>query len=274
MMASATIAKHDEVGGMAFARVDEGFIVIDGCFMLPQEVSSGEVDYEHTEAMRYAIDHAIAVERLHELRVQWHSHGSMGTFFSTKDEDAIVRVSKTGLKWLVNIIVNNKGEFRARLDQFECGEPWNTHVVDLDLKILRTPGINTDAQDQFDRLVKKQKPQFGYHGYGGGGQFGSSYFDDDFDWNTTEWDYERQCWVTTKKEENNTVKQLPTASQIADEELRIQAIQDAIECLVGCDVDFFLEGRDINSLNLKDWEDLMEDFAINEEDIQEHLTKP
>lgn len=46
----------------------------------------------------------------------WHSHANMGVFFSKTDTDTIE--SSTEFPWLVSLVVNKKGESKARLDVY------------------------------------------------------------------------------------------------------------------------------------------------------------
>lgn len=105
-----------EVGGLGYARVeDEDTIIVDEIFLVPQQVSSGGVDFD-SDAISIAIEKAIEDDRLNDLRFSWHSHGNLGVFWSSTDEGGIRDYLEGGAPWLASMVVNHKGDTKARLD--------------------------------------------------------------------------------------------------------------------------------------------------------------
>lgn len=68
-------------------------------------------------------------ERSRELRFRWHSHGESPTFWSPTD---LRDIESWESDWAVNLVINLRGDYLARLDIFE---PLRVRNVELDLMI-------------------------------------------------------------------------------------------------------------------------------------------
>lgn len=110
-----------EVGGFATAMydADSNSLIVSEPFLIPQEVSAGEVSYDDSGL-------AFAIERFGDklddpkfMAVAWHSHVNMDTFWSTTDEDLIERYAKAGIKKLMCIVMNKKQKYKCRVDFFD-----------------------------------------------------------------------------------------------------------------------------------------------------------
>lgn len=145
-------AVSGEIGGLGYATAQDGFILVDKVFLIPQIRSSGHVDFadhEYTvtlpdggdcdDAMSWALEKAVADDRVEDMRFSWHSHGSISVCWSSTDEEAI---GKYGMMtpWLVSAVLNREGKMLTRLDVFNT--PLIGHVTMKDLKSSPVP--NTD----------------------------------------------------------------------------------------------------------------------------------
>lgn len=105
-----------EVGGVGYCTADEdGNVVVDHVFLLPQEVDSGSVEFA-PDATAIAIERSYLDERAEDLRFSWHSHGELDTFWSNTDDSAIEKYLEGGAEWLVSLVVNRKGSRLGRID--------------------------------------------------------------------------------------------------------------------------------------------------------------
>lgn len=282
MCMAAEKAGSDEVGGFAFVKLDNNELIVDGAFLVPQEISMSEVDYEDTDAMNFATDYAMRINRINELRVMWHSHGPMKPFPSNTDMEAIEKVKSTGIKWFVNLIINKNGDFYGRIDQFGCGDPYDWIHYELDLKVLRSSDTRNDMEEQYKRLVKRKYSRTMVSG-GYAGQFGQGYGgtptnvtpfqgrggnDDELDvW----WDHVTGEWVSDSGLaviESTTVD----INKVAEDELKIKAIKEQLEPLESFDLDWWLPtGASEDQMTLADWEALadMYDLMPDEYDYQD-----
>ncbi len=115
-------AVNTEIGGWGYARLDGGDLIWDRVFLVPQEVSHSEVDFEATGGDVTAIERAISDGVLDDpafVWVSWHSHHSMKPFWSETDNARIAAMAKTGVTRLLSFVGCHDGDYRLRLDVFD-----------------------------------------------------------------------------------------------------------------------------------------------------------
>ena len=142
-----------EVGGFGFAdKDDDGNIVIDKILLTKQTATAAHVDHDDEGLNEFALKHADNIER---IRLQWHSHGDLGAFFSTTDDDNIDGLMKSGIPWLASIVITKKLETEARVD---INEPFRVSVADVEIEI-ENEGIEPepDWKEEYDENVTEPK---------------------------------------------------------------------------------------------------------------------
>jgi len=158
IIAACEKADSKEVGGFAYVTQSEnGFFIIDDPFLVPQEVSCGEVDYENTDGLSYAIEKSIEEDRIEQLRCSWHSHGSMNTFWSNIDEEAIDKFRDQGTPWIISLLFNNKGNCTSRIDIFNNDLLGRITLEKVEVNILSYPGVYDEVDKEYKKLVKEKK---------------------------------------------------------------------------------------------------------------------
>lgn len=112
-----------EIGGWGYAfQQDDGSFDWDEVFLVPQVVSSSEVDFESTDGDVVAIEKALADGVLDNDRfcwVSWHSHHTMKAFWSGTDDKRIAAMHKAGVKKLLSFVGCHDTTYKARLDVFD-----------------------------------------------------------------------------------------------------------------------------------------------------------
>jgi hypothetical protein len=115
-----------EVGGMGYAfKQDDGSLLWRDAFLIPQEVSSSEVDFEKTGGDQRAIERAVEDGVLDDPRfvwVSWHSHHTMKAFWSGTDDSRIAAMSKVGITRMLSFVGTHSGEYEMRFDLFGVEE--------------------------------------------------------------------------------------------------------------------------------------------------------
>lgn len=165
MFALAHEIGDSEIGGLAVVKALPAEIEWVDVIVPRQEVDSGGVWFEPdglAEAMEQfqARQEAGDYEDGCELRGSWHSHGKMGVFFSGDDKDVIAKYGEAGTPWLSSIIINHKGEIKARLDHWKLPDPIGpAYWEDVEVKILAHPSDNSAqmARDIVKDRVEKRK---------------------------------------------------------------------------------------------------------------------
>jgi hypothetical protein len=137
-----------EIGGWGYARLDGRILIWDEVFLVPQEVSDSEVDFEATGGDVAAIERGIndgALEDPAFVWVSWHSHHSMQPFWSKTDNARIAAMANTGITRLLSFVGSQDGTYRMRLDVFDV----HAHDVSLgqvsldELKLISADDVFT-----------------------------------------------------------------------------------------------------------------------------------
>lgn len=122
----------EEISG--FGRVTEvtpGVFRITEVFLVEQDTTSG-AHVEITEGFaKFCAEEMAAGRELSDIHFWWHSHVNMESFWSDTDERT-ARSLDTG-DWLIALVGNKKGEFRAR---FELYRPIRVAFDNLPLHVL------------------------------------------------------------------------------------------------------------------------------------------
>ena len=111
-----------EVGGMGYAFLqDDGSLAWQDTFLIPQEVTASEVDFEITGGDQHAIERAVNDGVLDDPRfvwVSWHSHHTMKAYWSSTDDKRIAAMNEVGVKRMLSLVGNHAGEYEMRFDLF------------------------------------------------------------------------------------------------------------------------------------------------------------
>ncbi len=146
-------APHEVTGiGTIRASPDQRKLQVIEIFLPSQQVTP-----EHSQFEEGALNSIIYKliqrdpERAEELRFRWHSHGESPTFWSPED---LRDIEAWESDWVVNMVINLKGEFLARLDLFR---PLRLANIELDvcLEPQEDPDLRMKCAAEVDMLVKK-----------------------------------------------------------------------------------------------------------------------
>lgn len=114
-------AADTEIGGWGYARLQGPDLLWEQVFLVPQEVSASEVDFEATGGDAVAVERAIKDRVLEDpafVWVSWHSHHTMKPYWSGTDEDRIAALARTGIRRLLSFVGCHNRDYRLRLDLF------------------------------------------------------------------------------------------------------------------------------------------------------------
>lgn len=107
-----------EIACFGYATLNEDSCIVDEVFLVPQEVSSSNVEFI-TEGLPFAVEKAKQDNRINDLRFCWHSHGTHGASFSSTDREMVEKIGKAGLiDWFAMAILNKRNEACASIDFF------------------------------------------------------------------------------------------------------------------------------------------------------------
>lgn len=147
-------AVDTEIGGWGYARLDGSDLTWYEVFLVPQEVSGAEVDFEATGGDAAAVERAIADDVLADpsfVWVSWHSHHTMEPYWSKTDESRIAAIAKTGVKRLLSFVGSHNGDYKLRLDVFDV----QAHDIALPQVSLTDLRLESPADDEFTASIKQ-----------------------------------------------------------------------------------------------------------------------
>ena len=200
-----------EIGGLLSVERVGRILTVTDAWTVPQEVNAGGVwfgDFEFEDHMK-AQGWMTGKPMPHICMGIWHSHGNLSVGMSTTDEDDLVR--KYALRgYLVNLIVNRKGEWCCQVDTHvgpEDGTPDDFTLVTVPSKLTwgRDPEILALVEEQIAANVKERPaalmvtkggkgnsiPLYGGH-YGGHPYGFDDWTDDDKDDTDDDWWWKRR----------------------------------------------------------------------------------
>lgn len=123
VLRTAVMAVTTEIGGFGYAKQDDqGRLVWYETFLVPQEVSKSEVDYDETGGIHYAVEKAMIDGVLDDPSfcwVKWHSHGELGVHWSGTDDTMNYHLYSSGIKRLIDHVTNRKGDSITRVELYD-----------------------------------------------------------------------------------------------------------------------------------------------------------
>ncbi len=114
-----------------------------------QEVSGGSSDLDGQSIAQFITERVKAGESLGGWNLWWHSHNSMGVFWSGIDTGTM-DVNPLDAPYMVSLVTNNKGEYRARIDLYEP-----THMFVDELTVVEEYPQDNSLQAQIEKEVKE-----------------------------------------------------------------------------------------------------------------------
>lgn len=142
-----------EISGMGKAHFDKeiGAWVVTEVRIFEQEVSAGTTDLEGEDIAKFATSLIENDESLEEWCLWWHSHNSMGVFWSGTDTNTM-NENPFSSEYMLSIVTNNKEEYKARLDIYS---PCHVHVDNIPVQIAQ-PTIPKKIKEYVTKEVKNK----------------------------------------------------------------------------------------------------------------------
>lgn len=143
-----------EVSILGLVEETPGGPAITDLFLMRQTCTSATTDMDQADVARLLFDLGSAgIEG--QLRAWIHSHASMDVFWSRTDEDCIEGLH--GDPYTVSVVVNRKGDVRARVDVFQ---PVRFVIDELPLQ-LRVPDLGLEESCKAEFMTKvNEMPTF------------------------------------------------------------------------------------------------------------------
>jgi proteasome lid subunit RPN8/RPN11 len=172
-----------EIAGFILGKVDKGTIRLDDILIPFQEAGYGSVDIGGKHLVKMKIDHPDECEK---IIGEWHSHHSMGSFYSSTDNDDFIA------KWMAPrkmgvFIVSSKGKHTIKV---EIREPFFISLETEDYELEGDDSVANELKKEIEAKVSVPKYDNvnnvrvysgnSNYGYGGCDYDGRSRWDDGY----------------------------------------------------------------------------------------------
>jgi len=156
-----------EISGLGtVTRLGNDFLVT-AVHLFEQECTTASTELSSEDVAKFlleAVRNGLAPET---LKLWWHSHAGMGTFWSGTDD---ATASKFGNGWMLSAVGNKRGEYLVRLDLYE---PIRLTLDGLRFEVRQpeNPDIRAEVEAEIKEKVKTKQfvytyPYFGQKGGG------------------------------------------------------------------------------------------------------------
>lgn len=146
----------EEINGLGIVEREGSKFIIKDLVLLEQKVSSAQCDIK-PDAMVSLMQEMIEAGRgedIPKLRLWWHSHNSMGAFWSSTDDSTGKNFA--GSEFLVSIVTNHKGEMRGKVNLYSPIDLTIDNVGITVLKPMPDPEIIEKCKEDIRQHVKKE----------------------------------------------------------------------------------------------------------------------
>ena len=147
-----------EISGIGKTTVDkDGDILVEDIMIFKQVCSGASTELDEGDQAKFLFDLKKNGESPKNWNVWWHSHDNMAVMWSSTD-DGTIEDHGSIHTYLISIVTNKKGEYKARLDIFPKDEsPFKAQTTaryDLDVKILELPE-QTEKKEKLQEIIDK-----------------------------------------------------------------------------------------------------------------------
>jgi len=166
-----TEAATGEVSGLGtITRDEKGRHVVSKVYLLEQEASAADTELKPEAISKLMVDMMKEEQDPAALKFWWHSHASMGVFWSGTDDTCAETLSK---EFAFSLVVNKAGDKRCRLDlyspfriTFDGVKVEELKQEDVDLKAECEKEVKEKVKSAYEKYTN-WSDRDGYEGYGG-----------------------------------------------------------------------------------------------------------
>lgn len=143
--------------------IEKDVLLVTDIAIFKQEVTAGSCELDKDKLMEFVSERVREPYRDAGMwRLWWHSHATMGCFWSGTDTSNIERMGETA-DWMASVVFNHKMEYKARLDMWK---PFTIGDINMEvtIKYPETDGIVAWAKKEIADKVNERtfKRPIGY----------------------------------------------------------------------------------------------------------------
>lgn len=148
-----------EIGGIGYVRREpSGALYWHKTVLLPQHADGGSFDFDDPcDMIQKAHDDGVLGDPSF-VWLWWHSHVSMGTFWSSTDTDEFIAPFRdAGAPALISIVGNHRHEYKMRLDVFDHDLAPHITLENVDFLTEYDSALADEVAAEVKQLVKPKK---------------------------------------------------------------------------------------------------------------------
>ena len=155
---------EDEISGFGLVvPLQDSFLITD-IFIFEQTVGSAETELEKDDVAKFLMDFDAKGGDISKIKLWWHSHADMTSFFSETDTSTIETLGET-FDYIVSLVGNHKMEIKTRVDIFKVGGVDSTFTEE-DNEFSVWVDTNEELQKQIKKEIEeKVKSSYHWKGY-------------------------------------------------------------------------------------------------------------
>ena len=161
-----------EISGMAKSVIDteNGTITMTDLIIFEQQCTGTTTKLDDKSMARFLMELMKKGDNPRDWNIWWHSHVDMACFWSSIDETTVQ--SHDSQEFLISLVVNKKGESKARLDIWQSEPNFGLNLSyseELPVTILESDNLTLKAKIEKEVAEKvKEEVKIVYGGYQGG----------------------------------------------------------------------------------------------------------
>jgi hypothetical protein len=142
-----------EISGLGKVEMIDGKLTVTDVTIFEQTVSASHSTIPPEALAKFQNDMVKKGGSMKQWCLWWHSHAEMGVFFSGTDTNTID--SSTEFPYLVSLVVNKKGDSKARIDVYQPVHMFSD--LEVEVKEADEPEVLRKAREAYEKALDESK---------------------------------------------------------------------------------------------------------------------
>lgn len=145
-------AAESEVSGLGLVDTKPDGLLVREVYLPSQACTSSATEIDEKDEVKLVSQLMRQGEKPQAIRLWWHTHYNFNVFWSHTDWSTVEKRLKDTNDWLLSVVINQKMEYKARLDIFK---PFRIVLDDLDILVEDRPGVIKKAENDIKSKIRK-----------------------------------------------------------------------------------------------------------------------
>lgn len=140
---------NNEISALGCVKIEDNKIVIEDIYLFEQYVTGASTDISQKDVANFLCEYIRNGKDPSKLKFWWHSHATMGVFWSGTDINTINRFSSD---WMISMVSNKHGDIKLRIDMFS---PFRIYLDDVPFTVEYDTSMNVAYKKEITAKVKE-----------------------------------------------------------------------------------------------------------------------